>query len=592
MTQQDTRPVTGNRPGSGWRVFGLLGLVVMVAGLVYDGAAGFSRRADADPPPAPRTEPTLGGIPLFAGWPKDTRPEAVIVLSGQTFGFLQPCGCSRPQMGGLERRANFIASLRAKGWPVVGMDLGDLYPARGAVAEQSLMKYATAMNALREMGYVAVGVGKTEFTGGLLRVVAEYALQQERPPYTLAGNVVGVADGKPVPREAFFPPAPGGNRPVVGLAEVVEAGTVPVGVVGVVGPTVAKEAEKADPLLGFEGNKQVLDRAVQVLAAHPKDPRLNVLLYQGTAEEAKKLAADWPQFRVILCQADDPEPPQFPDTVAHADGEKTLVVQVGHKGRYVGVLGVFRKPDGGFDLKYQLVPLGEEYMTPEGPEAEKANRVLGLLEDYARQVKDRNLLAKVPQIPHPAQLQAPNLNLSYVGSERCMGCHAGEFAKWKDTPHSHALDALEKVAKRPGLRDLDGECVVCHTIGFGYKTGYKNALDTPALKHVGCESCHGPGSGHMSAPRNPELLRLMSPWKQEPGDRLPDVATMERIAKLNPAERGQVQLPPAQLRVVNAVSQACMKCHDAENDPHFDLFKYWPKVDHSGLTGGFPGPKK
>jgi hypothetical protein len=166
-----------------------------------------------------------------------------------------------------------------------------------------------------------------------------------------------------------------------------------------------------------------------------------------------------------------------------------------------------------------------------------------------------------------------------------MGCHAGEHAKWNASAHSHAFDALEKKATRPGLRYLDAECVVCHTVGFGYRTGYESEQKTLALKHVGCESCHGPGSGHMSAPRNRDLLALMSPWKQEASDKLPDVATMKKLADLNPAERGQVQLPIAQQRTINAVSKTCMGCHDSENDPHFDLFKYWPKVDHSNLAG-------
>ena len=68
---------------------------------------------------------------------------------------------------------------------------------------------------------------------------------------------------------------------------------------------------------------------------------------------------------------------------------------------------------------------------------------------------------------------------------------------------------------------------------------------------------------------------------------------MEKIANLNPVDRGQVVLTPVQQRVINAVSQACIKCHDPENDPHFDLFKYWPKVSHTGLAGaGVLAPKK
>ena len=93
--------------------------------------AAFDQPPVASEPPAAKPKETLvGGFPLFNDWPKGQKPDAVIVLSGQTFGYLQPCGCSRPQIGGLER-AVFIESLRAKGWPVAGVDLGDLYPETG-----------------------------------------------------------------------------------------------------------------------------------------------------------------------------------------------------------------------------------------------------------------------------------------------------------------------------------------------------------------------------------------------------------------------------------------------------------------------------
>lgn len=603
MTERNATPA-GDTPGGDparGRAVGRIGLALLAAGLVALGAAtGFCFRPsspDGEPPAAAAAppigkEPTVGGLPVFSSWPKDAKPDAVVVLSGQTFGFLQPCGCSRPQMGGLERRANFIAGLKTKGWPVVAADLGDVYPAKGTT-DQSLLKYAATMNALRDMGYVAVGTGKLEYTAGLLRVVAEYALQKERPPFTLAGNVVGLADGKPVPRDAFFPAAPGGTRTMVGSAEVADAGAVAVGFVGVVGPTLAKEAVKLDPSIDFEGNKAVLAAAAQALAAGPKKPAVSVLLYQGTAEEARKVAADWPQFQVILCQADDDEPPQFPEYVAHPGGGKTMVVQVGHKGKYVGAVGVFKKPGGGFDLTYQLVPMSEEYLTPDDPAAEKASRTLAILEEYAKQVKDRNLMGKVPQAPHPAQLQEPKQNLTFVGSEKCTGCHAAEYVKWKGSPHAHAYETLEVKAKRPGLRQFDAECVVCHTVGFGYKSGFTTADKTPALKNNGCENCHGPGSGHVAAPQNAQLYKLLSPWKQDKGDKLPDAATMDKLAALSPRDRGQVPLTPAQNRVVNAVERSCMKCHDGENDPHFDLYKYWPKVTHSGLAnGGLPGAKK
>jgi hypothetical protein len=574
------------RRGGTRRILGVVAFLGAAAGLVYGGASTFCFHTVDEKDMPPFSEPPgVGGVALFSTWPKNARPDAVIVLSGQTFGFVQPCGCSRPQMGGLERRANFMESLRKKGWRVAGADLGDIAPDRHPIGpsgiisspEQTLLKYGATMNALRRMGYVAAGLGKTEFSAGLLKIVGEYSLQKEQPPYLLAGNVLD-KDGK-----TPFPPPPGGKRPLIGLIEIADFNGLPVAIVGVVGKTIGEEAEKLDPQLSVKEANKWLKTAVDTLAAQPKKPAVHLLLYQGPADLAKLVAKDRPEFNVILCQSEESEPPQFPEFIDHPGGSKTMIVQVGHKGRYVGAVGVFQSA-AGVELKYQLVPLGEEYITPNDPAAEKANRVLPILDEYALQVKKDNLLARIVQAPHSAQIQAGNLNLTYVGSEKCARCHLAEHVKWSATPHGHALDALEKIAKRPALRNFDPECVVCHTVGFGYKTGYENAEKTPVLKHVGCESCHGPGSGHVADDKDEKLLKLLSPWKQGKADRLPDIATIEKIGKLGPIERGQVPLPPAQQQAINAISTHCMKCHDTENDPHFDLFKYWPKVNHSGLA--------
>ncbi|HUR55860.1 MAG TPA: hypothetical protein VMZ71_17115, partial [Gemmataceae bacterium] len=367
----------GKRVGSG-RVYGLLALVVLAGGLAVAGVTMF-RTPTADPPKTQPPGTSVGGIPLFAAWPQDKKPDAAIVVSGQTFGHLQPCGCSRPQQGGLERRANFMSGLKAKGWSVAGIDLGDVYPARTPIGpsgirtspEQAREKFRYSMMSLKEMGYLAVGVGKTEFDAGILNVLGEYAMQKEQPPFTFAGNLAGLANGQPVPRDKFFPPIPPGNKPLVGHADVFEVGTVPVGVAAVTGPTLAKEAVKSDPMIAFEANPKILADVVAALAKHPKKPVVNFLLYQGTVDEAKLVAEDWPEFNVILCQADDPEPPQFPINHAgkkHPAGKHTMIVQVGHKGRYVGTVGVFNGPNG-VELKYQLVPLGEEFLTPDNEQA-------------------------------------------------------------------------------------------------------------------------------------------------------------------------------------------------------------------------------
>lgn len=59
-------------------------------------------------------KPPATGIParLFRDWGK---ADFVVVLSAQQHGYMLPCGCSRPQVGGLERRYNFIQLLKACG---------------------------------------------------------------------------------------------------------------------------------------------------------------------------------------------------------------------------------------------------------------------------------------------------------------------------------------------------------------------------------------------------------------------------------------------------------------------------------------------
>ena len=549
-----------------------------------------------DPPAAPGT---VGGLALFGTWPAD-RPDLALVLTGQTNGYLSPCGCSSPQKGGLERRANFIKSLRDKGWPVTGLDLGDV-AAHDGVPKQNLLKYAAAMTAMRQMGYAAVGLGESDFASQVYDLLQAYTLQNEgRPPVVLATNLVGAERDmggrltKTYPLAEYFPPAKSGDRPTVDACEVVaRPGQIPFAVVAVVGPDVAGRVVGRDKALDFTRDAAgkpaagaAIKAALDTIAAHPARPELKVLLFGGGLDDAKTAAAAFPEFQLVLCQSEDSEPPAFPDP---ANGNKTQIVRVGHKGQNVGVVGVYKTPAGGFDLRYQMVPLTEDYLTPPGDAAARANKVLQTLEAYTAAVRDDPGLLKqynAKQIQHAGQVKFPAAGVRYVGSQACQTCHPAEFAKWSASPHAHAYAALETVAKRPANRQFDGECLVCHTVGFQYQTGFKNIATTPTLVNNGCENCHGPGSAHSAKPADPALLAALSPWKTSPGDKLPPAADMAAIGAMKPLDRQAAigKLPPAQAAVWNAVYAGCATCHNTENDPHFDLGVYWPKVTHSGLA--------
>src|SRR5207249_11865441 len=116
-------------------------------------------------------------------------------------------------------------------------------------------------------------------------------------------------------------------------------------------------------------------------------------------------------FDVILCLSEEDTPRAQADIVG-----KTMIVRVGHRGKYIGVVGAFRTGNAAkpFDLQYQSVALGEEYETDKDKEA--GHPVLKLLDSYAQQVKDQRFLTRTPQRDIPIPPNLGNVKPSYVGS--------------------------------------------------------------------------------------------------------------------------------------------------------------------------------
>jgi hypothetical protein len=527
---------------------------------------------------------TAGGLRLpdklevaFTAWGK-RKPDVVLLLSGEQHGYVLPCGCSEPQVGGLERRYNLVRLLKARGWPIVAVDLGNIAQKegiQGPVGLQNLQgvpKYVVSMKALQAMGYTAVGLGEYEAALSFEQVLSHFALNEPQPR-VLAANIRNA--------DALFP------EQLKSWTEGVEVdastpGALPikVGVTTVIGLALQKKIK--EPNVQFEDVTPALRRVLAEMDA--ANVGLRVLLYQGPVNGAARgekphdavaCARYFPQLNVILCLSDTDLPPAMPVEVGQeGHAARTQVISVGHKGKHVGVLGVWRtgKQDPPFEFKYQLVELTPDFVAPK--EQRKDNPVLDRMEEYTLSLKNAGYLAKYSQKQHVLQVMAPVAGLknpgekdepTYVGSETCNKCHKNAYKIWKDSKHSHAYQTLVE-AIHPSNRQYDAECIVCHTVGFGYQGGFRDADKTPLLKNVGCESCHGPGSLHVKNHKNREWQKRMNlNWWKDPE---------------------KEEAPAQKAHRLDKIDMFCQKCHDTDNDVTWTngaFKKKWAQIAHPTL---------
>jgi len=105
--------------------------------------------------------------------------------------------------------------------------------------------------------------------------------------------------------------------------------------------------------------------------------------------------------------------------------------------------------------------------------------------------------------------QARGESMTYVGAEICKGCHEKEHKNF--TSHSkmgtsfNSIDLMKKGLTGEEIK----KCYECHTTGYGKPGGFKSEAETPGLKNLGCESCHGPGSSHASSGNPKEIKRKL-----------------------------------------------------------------------------------
>jgi len=413
-----------------------------------------------------------------------------LFVTGDTRGYLEPCGCRRDQAGGLPARMTLIRQEAFSDYLLV--DVGNL-TSGGRIYE--LLKLNYLLRGLSQMGYHALNLGRRE--AGLDRDTLANIIQESRAPF-VSCNVLDRTNSNPL-AEPYRVFTVGGVR--VGITGVTEVPDEEVGPGVMVRPAAEALAQTLPQM------KQICHFVI-VLAFAP-------------TETLKAIAA---RFHEIDCLLGG----DVSQSSEHAERlNRAVCFNVTDKGKVLGKL-TFRRNDRGLELTSSTALKVKDSIRP-------APEMIALLSAYRNELRERNIeFATGDDLEPIASVQTGAS--TYVGQDACAPCHPKAHQINLTAAHGHAYQTL--VQKKA---EYDPECLRCHTVGYGARDGFINYMRTPQFAGVQCETCHGRGSEHVQA--------MKKGW-----------------------QRGSTFRP--------VTPNSCIRCHDEENDGHFDFPRDWAMIKH------------
>jgi hypothetical protein len=390
-----------------WRTFGCLCMLALLAGC---------RRSQ------PAAKPTQ------------------IIISGDTDGWIVPCGCTANQSGGLLRRGTYLATLQEKS-NLIYVDVGGATPGDSPYQQA---KFEAILRGDKLMNVAAHNLGKSEIAFGpqALRDLSA------KTGVTLISANAHAADGQPL-----APPLVVVNR---------------IALLGVVSPQYATDQIKID---------DPRTAVMSALASHKSEFDSLVVLAYMPENDLSKLADDLPEADAII---------------GGPTGQALIPRMQGHV-----LLGAATNK-GKFLVRLQVPNAGETWtgaVDELGPTFADDPHQIENLHVYLAQLAQQDFSAAQSGFVNALPAGVPS-DYRIAGSTSCVSCHAVESAQWNTTHHATAWNSLAK----KGF-EVDSYCQQCHTTGFGLPGGFESRAKSTALVGVGCESCHGPSLAHVNNPR-------------------------------------------------------------------------------------------
>jgi hypothetical protein len=393
--------------------------------------------------------------------------ELVVWVSGDTQGYLEPCGCRRDQAGGLPARMTLVTQEQKPNRLLV--DVGNLTSGGRAY---ELLKLDYLMRGMVTMGYDAVNLGKREVN--LDRDTLLQKITAGKLPF-VSCNVLNAQTQQPLTAPSLVKTF-GGLR--VGITGVVEA-----------------ESDSVGPGLRVRPPEEALAALLPQLKG--QCDHILVLAF-APQETLHRIAARFPEIGTLL-GGDVPQSSGKAETINRTD-----LFHVTGKGKVIGRLNYALK-GGSLVLLESKAYKTEDKLSP-------APAMTALIKEFKDTLRERNIeLAAAEGLDaiHTEQTTAD----TYVGQDKCQPCHATSHKVTLASTHSHAYETLVKKNS-----EYDPECLRCHTVGYGAQDGFVNLEKTPHFQGVQCENCHGRGKAHIEAVQSgkqgkaaTQMLKVVTP---------------------------------------------------------------------------------
>ena len=411
-----------------------------------------------------------------------TTKEFLIIYSGNLLAELKPCGCAKEEdQGGIERRMQYLQDIRKVNPNILLVDTGDHFkePTR-----QGKLKAETLLKATEKMEYDAVALGERDLVYGS-QFLKKYSIpfistNIELENFTLEkSKVKNLKNG------------------------------IKIAVLSVVDPSLFYLKNHAglkiphpDPILSQEISRIRNSNSIDFLVLLTHMEKKKSLKY------LKKNGVDIVINGHIFSETDivDMKPIQEIDKI---------FLQASPRGQKMGELRLIINETGKVSFKHRMVRLDSSINND--PEMVK------LYEAYNKKVEAMFFESL------EAKRNKDKVSV-YAGNTVCKNCHNTAHEKWSSSRHGKAYKTLRKINKA-----FDPECLPCHVVGYNKPGGFISELDTPELKNVQCEVCHGAGKKHA----------------------------------LNPTPGFGKQ-----------AKKACNKCHVKNHSPKFNYTQYWSKIKH------------